>query len=247
MTGLHDVTPLRGMTRLLASVQNEHEALEALAGGADIVDFKNALQGALGALDPEVITSGLKALGGRAVTSATAGDWALEPHLLIQAVRRTGATGVNYVKLGLLAGPALEPCIDALASTARELRIVAVFFADRCVPLDALCKLRCAGFAGAMIDTFDKLSGGLRRHLSDAMLGDFVAAGKRLGLLTGLAGSLRLEDIPSLAAVEPDLLGFRGALCDDADRTTPLSAARVRSVRAALDQAAVARCAPLAN
>jgi uncharacterized protein (UPF0264 family) len=166
---------------------------------------------------------------------------------LIEAVRGTGASGVDYVKLGLLAGPALEPCIDALASAARELRVVAVFFADRGVPIDALCKLRNAGFAGAMIDTFDKRSGGLRRHLSDTMLGDFVAAGKGLGLLTGLAGSLRVEEIPSLAAVEPDLLGFRGALCDAADRTAPLSAERVRSVRAALDRAGVARCAPLAN
>ena len=67
------------MTRLLASVQNEDEALAALAGGADIIDFKNARAGALGALDPYIIASALLRLNGRALTSATAGDWPLEP------------------------------------------------------------------------------------------------------------------------------------------------------------------------
>jgi hypothetical protein len=49
---------------------------------------------------------------------------------------RTGATGVDYVKVGLLPGTQLENCIKALAPAATQYRLVAVFFADRGVPFE---------------------------------------------------------------------------------------------------------------
>ena len=222
------------MTRLLASVQDVHEAQIALAGGADIVDFKHPSQGALGALSADTIAAGVRRVERRALTSATAGDWPLEPGQLTSAAARIGATGVDYVKLGLLPGPALGHCIDALNAVARECRLVAVFFADRGVPLQALEWLQHAGFSGAMIDTFDKAGGGLRNHLSEDRLRAFVIRSRALGLLTGLAGSLRVDDIAVLRGLGPDLLGFRGALCEGHDRNSALSLARLRSVREAL-------------
>ena len=223
------------MTRLLASVKDEHEAEVALHGGADIIDFKDPAQGALGALAPHVIAGGLRRVAGRALTSATAGDWPLQPAILTQAVQRTGDTGVDYVKVGLLPGAALEACLEALALLAVRHRIVAVFFADRGVPMHALDKLRRAGFAGVMLDTFDKGGGGLRQNLSDDRLRAFVESGRNLGLMTGLAGSLCIEDIPLLAPINPDLLGFRGALCDSGARNSALCVERVQRIRATLD------------
>jgi (5-formylfuran-3-yl)methyl phosphate synthase len=226
------------MTRLLASVRDGAEAIDALAAGADIIDFKDPAHGALGALPPEEIGRGMAIVAGRALTSATAGDWPLEPRALVAAARRTGATGVDYVKLGLLPGATLPACIHELRSVAREHRLVAVFFADRGVPLAAIEPLRTAGFAGAMLDTAGKAGGGLRRHLDDAALARFVDLARAAGLMTGLAGSLRLEDIPPLAHIGPDLLGFRGALCADG-RSSALSVERTRLVRQALDRASV--------
>ena len=228
------------MTRLLASVQNEDEALAALAGGADIIDFKNARAGALGALDPSIVAGALSRLNGRAITSATAGDWPLEPSIIAEAVMRTGATGVEYVKVGLLPGAALENCIKALAPAATQYRIVAVFFADRGVPLETLRHLHIARFAGAMIDTFDKRGGGLRQHMSDRNLKTFIRAARDCELYTGLAGSLRADDIDALVDLAPQLLGFRGALCESSDRGAALSVERLRKVRAVLDQARAA-------
>lgn len=223
------------MTRLLASVRDGAEAADALAAGADIIDFKDPAHGALGALPPDEIARGIAAVAGRALTSATAGDWPLEPRLLVEAARRIGATGVDYVKLGLLPGAALLACIRGLRDVAGEHRLVAVFFADRGVPLAALGPLRAAGFAGAMLDTAEKSGGGLRRHLEDAALARFVGLAREARLMTGLAGSLRLEDIPPLARIGPDLLGFRGALCAEG-RSSVLSAERTRLVRSALDK-----------
>ena len=175
------------MTAMLASVRSEAEAQIALDGGADIVDFKDPDQGALGALAADVIVAGARRVAGRVPTSATAGDWPLEPAALCAAVDRIGATGVDFVKLGLLPGAPLSGCIEALAPLADRYRLVAVFFADRGVPLDALRQLQRAGFAGAMIDTFEKSRGSLRQHLPDSELRVFVGLGRQLGLVTGLA------------------------------------------------------------
>ena len=229
------------MIRLLASVQNAEEADIAVRGGADLIDFKDPAQGALGAHPAEAIEAGVHRVARRAPTSATAGDWPLDPVALTQAAHRVAATGVDFVKLGLLPGAALADCIEALAPLAARHRTVAVFFGDRGVPLEALPVLRAAGFAGAMIDTFDKSAGSLRDHLDDAALQIFVERARGLGLMTGLAGSLRLADIAPLATLGPDLLGFRGALCTPGGRAMPLALERVRAVRAALDDAATAR------
>nr|WP_244433876.1 (5-formylfuran-3-yl)methyl phosphate synthase [Azospirillum sp. B506] len=61
-----------------------------------------------------------------------------------------------------------------------------------------------------------------------------LRAGSRLQ--TGLAGSLRVADIPALAALSPDYLGFRCALCSG-ERTNaidPQEAARVAACVAGL-------------
>jgi uncharacterized protein (UPF0264 family) len=224
------------VTQLLASVRDEDEALTALGGRADIIDFKDPDAGALGALDTSVIAGALRRLKGRAQTSATAGDLPLDPATLVAAVERTGATGVDFVKIGLLPGPQCDECIAAMATSAGRYRLVCVFFADRGVPLPALPRLARAGFAGVMIDTFDKAGGGLRRHLDEGTLRAFVGHAQANGLFAGLAGSLVPVDIAPLAALHPDYLGFRGALCEGG-RGARLSAARLATVRGLLDQA----------
>jgi dihydroneopterin aldolase len=224
------------MIQLLASVKDAEEAEIALLGGADIIDFKDPAQGALGALPADLIASGVRRVGRRAPTSATAGDWPLDPLVLTKAAEHIAATGVDFVKLGLLPGEALPGCIEALAPLAARHRTVAVFFGDRGVPLQALRALRAAGFAGAMIDTFDKGAGSLRQHLDERSLRAFIALARELGLMTGLAGSLRVADIAPLAALGPGLLGFRGALCQPGGRAAPLSVERVRAVRDALNE-----------
>jgi uncharacterized protein (UPF0264 family) len=226
------------MSRFLASVRDADEAEIALAGGAQIIDFKDPAHGALGALPADVIAEGVQCVGHRAPTSATAGDWPLDPGALAAAAERIAATGVDFVKLGLVPGKGLEDCIRALAPLAARYRTVAVFFGDRGVPLQALDALREAGFAGAMLDTFDKAGGSLRQHLDDAALRAFVERARGLGLMSGLAGSLRIGDIAPLAALGPDLLGFRGALCQPGGRAAQLSTDRVRAVRAGLNGAA---------
>ncbi|HEX6828752.1 MAG TPA: (5-formylfuran-3-yl)methyl phosphate synthase, partial [Burkholderiales bacterium] len=70
------------MTRLLASVADLQEARLAVAGGADIVDFKDPRRGALGALPAATVAECVAALGPAVITSATVGDLPLDPAAL---------------------------------------------------------------------------------------------------------------------------------------------------------------------
>ncbi|MFM9842171.1 MAG: (5-formylfuran-3-yl)methyl phosphate synthase [Dongiaceae bacterium] len=225
------------MTGFLASVTSMAEAEIALAGGADILDLKDPSRGALGALPTEIITACVAGIAQRRIVSATAGDLAMEPDLVRNAVRRLSACGVDIVKIGLFPGGDILACISALRDeTVRGTRLVAVMFADQAPEFSLIGPLREAGLIGVMLDTADKSAGGLRHHLDGDDLADFVEAAKKFGLMSGLAGSLRLEDVAPLAALQPDYLGFRGGICDHG-RQSALSPERLRAVRSAIDNA----------
>lgn len=221
------------MTQMLVSVMDAAEAELALAGGADIIDCKDPRRGALGALPFEVVIAVREAVAGRRPVSATLGDLPMVPALLAERAEALAAR-VDFVKVGLFDAPETAACIAALAPLARRHRLVGVLFADRHPDPSLVALLARAGFAGVMLDTADKSGGGLRRHLDEAALSAFVAAARAAGMLCGLAGSLRLEDIEPLLALEPDYLGFRGALCEGQVRGGSLGAGAVTAVRRAM-------------
>jgi uncharacterized protein (UPF0264 family) len=223
------------MTAMLASVRTLDEALFAVAGGADIVDLKEPGRGALGALDQATARGIVAAIGGRAPVSATIGDLpSMAPDEMLTAARQTAATGVDFVKAGFFPAPTQTACAQALAPLARRTPIVAVLFADLGLDLALIDTLAQCGFAGAMLDTAQKNSGPLRRHLDVATLSEFVRCARDHGLFAGLAGSLREEDVPALLALDPDYLGFRGALCAAGQRSGALDAGAFARIRAAI-------------
>src|SRR2546421_531143 len=78
-------------------------------------------------------------------------------------------------------------------------RFIAVLFADDSPELALVPALARAGFAGAMLDTRAKTGARLPDCLSPGQLAQFVAVCRRHRLLCGLAGSLRIDDIATLA------------------------------------------------
>lgn len=223
------------MTGWLASVTDADEARQVLAVGADIVDAKNPRAGALGALPLDTVHALVNAVGGQAPVSATVGDFPnMEPHAVARAVDMMAATGVDFVKIGLFPAPALHDCLAALAPLCSQHRLVAVLFADRNPDIGLADRLAEYGFAGIMLDTLDKSAGGLLRHQSVPRLTRFVDHARQLRLVSGLAGSLRVTDIPILAPLGADYLGFRGALCRNHARTQSLDTEAMLAVSDAI-------------
>jgi (5-formylfuran-3-yl)methyl phosphate synthase len=219
------------MTLMLASVTGIAEAEVALRHGADIIDLKDA-GSPFGAVTPAVITATVDWLARRRLVSAVAGTLDLDPAVVSRAVAAIADADVDYIKVGLYPDRRREDCIRALAPLARRTGLIGVMFADHGADEALVAPLAESGFAGAMIDTADKTGGRLLDHMNIAALGSFVQAARGRGLMAGLSGSLEPPDIPRLMLLAPDVLGFRGALCNNKDRSALISGDAVDVVRA---------------
>ncbi len=219
------------MTGMLASVNSLDEAWLVEQFNVDVIDLKQPAQGALGALDTENVRQIVAALRSSTPVSATVGDLPMLPEIVFEAVQAMAATGVDYVKIGFFPGGNWQECLDSLASVARHHALIAVLFADTRPDFAVIDALARVGFRGVMLDTMDKTSGSLTQVMNSAELQKFVKLAKGQSLLTGLAGSLRINDISELLPLDADYLGFRGALCHQDRRTDKLDSHRVSAIR----------------
>lgn len=221
------------MTGMLASVRNLEEANIVYQGGVDIIDLKEPNHGALGAVSLKVTHHVVDELWEKCVISATVGDLPADASTINHKVMQIAETGVDYVKVGMFSERHIEDCLPKLVHCAnRGVAIIAVFFAD--MDFDTDYAVQCATQAhlkGVMLDTARKGSGSLLKYKNILQLEYFVNRAKHNNLLTGLAGSLTVEDIPTLIKANPDYFGFRTALCTSKERTSHLDRKAIAQVR----------------
>jgi uncharacterized protein (UPF0264 family) len=216
--------------KLLISPQNETEAAEAIAAGADIIDVKNLKEGPLGANFPWVIKRIRQITPDNIEVSCTLGEVPNLPGSMALAALGAATTGVNYVKAGLygLKTPEeaayLMQCVTKAAKDYNpSIKVVASGYADagRICTVDPLLVPEIAHKAKAdiaMIDTAVKDGKSLFTFLTQPQLRSFVEAAHGYGLKAALAGSLQKEDLPAVHALGADVVGLRGAACTLSDR-----------------------------
>ena len=231
-----NTTPL-----MLASVTSPEEARVCLNAGADLIDAKDPKTGALGALPSATvaaIVSEIKTDRAQRTTlvSATIGDLPMAPEAIRRATADMALAGVDYVKIGLRSDGDRRAAISSHAGCELgNAQLVGVLFADQDPDFGLIDIMADAGFAGAMLDTFDKKAGSIRRIFNVGRLSEFIVRAQKNSLFAGLAGSLRAQDVDALAPLGPNILGFRGALCLDSDRTFAIDERAVAGVRSRLD------------
>lgn len=220
---------------MLASVTSIEEARTALDAEVDIIDLKQPARGALGALDIDQVKAIVSGIDGQCPISATIGDMPMQPELVFNAVQAMAETGVDYIKIGFFPGDDWQGTLAKLAGlTQQNHALIAVLFADHALDFGIMDDLKNAGFTGVMLDTMNKSNGSLTQLMTKTGLAQFVSYAKHKQLICGLAGSLRIEDIPGLLGYQPDYLGFRGALCLQHNRTSLLNKAAVVQVKQAI-------------
>ena len=220
------------MTKMLASADCLDEALLLLESAVDIIDLKDPKQGALGALPIESIETIVNAVNQKKLVSATVGDLPMNPDVVFDAVVAMSKTGVDYIKIGFFPDGNGLACLSKLSTIAQQgYQLIAVLFADAEPDIHIIKAISDAGFYGVMLDTMDKSKGSLKQVMSEDKIKEFVTMSKEYGLLCGLAGSLKEIDIPSLIKLKVDYLGFRGALCDQHNRTSQLDKKAIDSIQ----------------
>lgn len=212
------------MTYMLASVIDTAEARVAFDVGADVINLRDARGGAL---PVATVREAVAMVARRRTVSATVGNLAMEPAVLVARVAEMADSGVDYVCVRLCAAPRLHACIEALREVSGRVALVGALLADQRPDLGLMRHVARSGFAGIMLDTLHKADGGLLRYITEAGIGNFLGRAATLGLFSGLGGSFALSEIPLLLELGPDFIGFRGTLCTGG-RIDPALAARVR-------------------
>ena len=221
----------------LASVTSADEAMLAVAGGADIIDCKDPGRGALGAL-PVATVAAIRAVVPAGIpVSATIGDLHAEPGLVAAAAQGMAASGCDIVKIGFFPGGDPRATIAALGDLdLGSTRLAGLLLADLKPDFSLIGAMGEARFAGVMLDTAGKDGRSLLDHATLPVLSHFIAQAHNAGLFAGLAGSLQLCHVAGLLRLKPNVLGFRGALCDGSVRTGTLSASAITAIRAGIDR-----------
>jgi uncharacterized protein (UPF0264 family) len=216
--------------KLLISPTSQDEALEAIAGGADIIDVKNPKEGPLGANFPWVIKEVRAVTPRNLEVSCTIGEAPGIPGTVSLAAYGAASLGVDYIKVGLGGIKTSKNATELLTNVNRaakacnpKIQVVAAGYADATRigainPLE-IPELACkAGVDVAMIDTAVKDGSTLFDHLTMPELQTFVASTHGYGLKVALAGSLRKQDLPIVHGLGADIAGLRGAACVNSDR-----------------------------
>jgi uncharacterized protein (UPF0264 family) len=216
--------------KLLISPKNEKEAVEAVAGGADIIDVKNPKEGPLGANFPWIIRRIRQVTPANIEVSCTVGEVPNLPGSMALASLGAAATGVNYIKAGFCGLKTLEEAVYLMRNVTKAakeynpaIKVVASGYADasRVSTVDPLLVPEIAYEAKAdiaMLDTAIKDGKSLFTFLTKSQLRSFVDAAHSYGLKVALAGSLQKEDLPEVYALGADVAGVRAAACTLSDR-----------------------------
>lgn len=215
---------------LLISPINTDEALEAIEGGADIVDVKNPKEGSLGANFPWVIRNIRNITPEGMHVSATLGDVPYKPGTVSLAAAGAVVSGADYIKVGLYGTKNYDEALEVMENVVKSVRefdknalVVASGYADahRVGAVDPMEIPKIAAESGAdlaMVDTAVKDGKTLFDFMDIDKLQEFNNMIHDHGLKSALAGSIKKDQLKLLYDVGCDVVGIRGAACTGGDR-----------------------------
>lgn len=219
---------------LLISPKNLEEAKTIIqVGGVKYIDCKNPSEGSLGANFPWIIKAMKKLIpiGSAQLLSATIGDFPYLPGSASLAALGAAVSGADIIKVGLK-GPKNEEqgiklmnkVVKAVKEYNKDIKVVVAGYADRSRMESSPQFLEIPIIAAesnsdiAMLDTFIKDGKGLFNFLSVKKLIEFKEKAKEANLEVALAGRLKIEDLPKIRQISPDIIGVRSVVCEGFDR-----------------------------
>ncbi len=209
--------------KLLISPMDKEEALEAIRGGADIIDIKNPEEGSLGASYPWIVDE-IKRICKDIETSATLGDVKDSFGLVSLGAYALSNIGVDYIKVGFLVKD-FDKAVKLARSVKKSIKfskgkskLILAGYGDykeilSINPIELIDVAKTVGADGVMIDTYQKSGKNLLNFMKYDEISNFVKKAKENGLIVALAGSLGKNEILTLKNLKPDVFGVRGAVC----------------------------------
>lgn len=230
--------------KLLISPSSIAEARLVTQAGCPIIDIKNVDEGSLGAQPAWVIKQIIGELRADQQSpqqiSVAIGDLPNKPGTISLAAYGTAQLAPDFIKAGLrdatCEDDAMAMChamVKGIRMHDPSIQIVISGYADyqRFGGVDEQTVVRVAVKTGAdivMLDTLFKDGKSLFDALPLDVIGNFVDAGHQAGLKVALAGSINASHITMLRKLKPDIIGVRGAVCENSDRHKTISVSRIQ-------------------
>lgn len=230
--------------RLLVSVRDAEDACIAVAAGVDVIDVKEPLRGPLGRADDGTLREIAEAVQGRAVLSYAAGE-AIDEYESVSksdgdfVLARSPYALLKFGPAGLAQRNDWRDVLTSIwESTAPGASPIAVAYVDyeaaKAPSPEAIVELAIErNCFGMLFDTFGKAPRLGLTALPNARLRRCIAKAKSAGLLVSLAGSLGIEDVPSVRTLGADVIAVRGAVCIG-DRASRIEAQRIAALQEAI-------------
>lgn len=233
---------------VLVSPKDIDEAIEAIEGGADIIDVKNPAEGSLGANFPWVIREIARVAksSGKQV-SATTGDMPYKPGTASLAALGAAIAGADYIKVGLHgiknefeAEELIKAVVRAVKDFDSNKKVVIAGYGDF-YRINAINPLKLPPIVGSceadvvMVDTAIKDGTSIFDHLKFENLQSFVSMAREHGLLCAIAGNLGWKHVDDLKRLSPDIIGVRSAVCE-AGRDSRIRRDLVRKLKSFFSQ-----------
>ena len=244
---------------LLVSVRNIEEAELVLRQNVEVLDLKEPLAGALGAVSDRVIEQVQRlvkrfAPERRPKLSFALGelvDWDFQRWpCLLDRFALDQIAGFSYVKIGLAGTQQWNdwPFVwsELFAGLPDNIQPVVVGYLDRfpsstlsngcCPPIEQLIKFakEQPQVSMLLLDTHDKQDD-LFASIGDQRLHDVIAMAADAKLATAVAGSVKIDMLPRVIQAGASLVGVRGAVCGG-DRSGQLSEQKLIDFRQQLEE-----------
>ncbi len=239
-----DLPEAKHQPKLLVSVRDVAEIEDAIAGGADWIDFKEPRTGSLGAVSFTQACRMVDTIALRKPISAALGELVNWKHASAQQLMRVD--GIEVMKMGLAGCASLNVWVDAWKSLFQQAaehgkQLAAVIYADwsRAEAPDPISVLETAIKMEAnylLIDTWEKRSRSTLNCFPSRELQRIVNLARQSEMQTVLAGNLQLADMPSAVELGTNLVAVRGAACQGL-RTDKIDPCAVRAIKMALARA----------
>jgi len=219
------------MTKLLVSVRGKKEAIEALRGGAHIIDAEYPVS-ALGTQYPLNIVAIRSVVPPYILIATNIGEKQFRWATAAQAALGVALAGADIIKVGFGGVRKIDNVIYVMTQVVRNVHywfpskslVLALFadfkIADSIDPFEGPKLAQTSGAQGFLIDTFDKrIKKNLFDYISLNDLKKLTQSCHKRGLQMWIAGSLKKEHLKKIRRVGIDVVCVRGAVCEGSRET----------------------------
>lgn len=231
------------ITKLLVSPKNVEEGKKLSSMNVDIVDVKNPREGSLGANYPWVISKIREEVSNEIPVSAAIGDFPHLPGSASLAALGASKAGANIIKVGLMGSKTkdeanflMKKVKNALNEGKKSPKVVVCAYGDfkRANTINPSNLIEIGKISKAnyiMMDTAIKGGKPLTNFVPKKKLSKLIKKAHKNNLKVAVAGSLGIKKISELKTLEPDVIGVRGAACEEGNRKKEISKTKIQELK----------------